>query len=171
MNKATQYSASPKFYKKITHIRLIKVFLTQYNQIRIIWHYSLCNKSLKWFCQCYENAIYTELYKLRCFSNFKSNFVYLCFLILDSILDKAIPTSRIIAKTKIRFTQFTEVNNKKLWSWVQMGQGIQECRLYHLKFFKGCLPQILLDLFLNSLIQMTYMVLKRYYWLIWIESP
>ena len=62
-----------------------------------------------------------------------------------------------------------------------MGQGIQEStkkylyvednllkilsdmvyvsRPYHFKFFKGCLPQILIDPFLNTLIQINYKTL------------
>ena len=40
-----------------------------------------------------------------------------------------------------------------------ISQGVQECfgRPFHFKFFKGCLPQILFGLFLNTL---TYIVLK-----------
>ena len=37
-----------------------------------------------------------------------------------------------------------------------MGQSIQESRPYHVKFFKACLPQILLGPFLNTLSQMNF---------------
>ena len=60
---------------------------------------------------------------------------------------------RIKTKEKIVYTQ--------RGSLIQLGQGILEwmkCRSYQFKFFKGCLPQILLGPILNTLSHLSPML-------------
>ena len=57
----------------------------------------------------------------------------------------------------------TYANHQRSSVALYLGQGIQGIQgiQYHFKFFKGCLPQILLSPFLNTLTHLRVIVLER----------